>query len=33
MQENHRNEQHDSDVAETSEPFIITRAALNRHTI
>jgi len=32
MQENHRNEYDDSDVVETSEPFTITLAALNRHT-
>jgi len=31
MQENHRNGQDDSDIAGTSEPFTITRAAMNRH--
>jgi len=30
MQENHRNGQDDNDK-ETSEPFAITRAVLNRH--
>jgi len=29
MQENHRNGQDDSDIAETSQPDTITRAALN----
>jgi len=33
MQENHRNGQDDSEIAETSEPFTITRAAMNRHII
>jgi len=31
MQENHRNGQDDSDIAEASKPFTVTRAALNRH--
>jgi len=29
MQENHKNEQEDSGIAETRESFTITRAALN----
>jgi len=33
MQENHRNGQDGSDIAETSEPFTITRAAMNRRII
>jgi len=33
MQKNNRNGQDDSDIAETSQPFAITRAALNRHII
>jgi len=33
MQVNYRNGQDDSNIAETSEPFPITRAALNRHII
>jgi len=33
MQEHNKNEQDDSDIAETCEPFTITRAALNRHII
>jgi len=33
MQEIHRNGQDDSDIAETSEPFTIARAAINRHII
>jgi len=33
MQENHRNGQEKNDNAETSEPFTITRATLNRHII
>jgi len=33
MQENHRNGQDDDDIVETSEPFTITRAALNRQII
>jgi len=33
MQENHRKGQDDSDIAETSEPFTITRAALKKHII
>jgi len=33
MHENHRNGQDDSDIVENSEPFTITRAALNRHII
>jgi len=33
MQEKHRNALDDSDIAETSEPFTNTRAALNRHII
>jgi len=33
MQGNRRNGQDDCDIAETSEPFTITRAALNRHII
>jgi len=33
MQENHRNEQDNSDIVETSENFAITRSALNRHII
>ena len=31
IQENHRNGQDDSDIAEISEPFTIARAAINRH--
>jgi len=31
MQEDHRNEHDDSEIVETSEPFTITRAALNKH--
>jgi len=31
MQENQRNGQDDSDIIGTTEPFTITRAALNRH--
>ena len=33
MQENHGNGQDDSDIAETSEPFTVTRAAWNRQII
>jgi len=33
MQENHRSGQDDSGVVEISEPFTITRAALNRHNV
>jgi len=33
MQDNHTNGQDDSDIVETSEPFTIRRAALNRHII
>ena len=33
MQGSHRNGQDNSDTAETSEPFTITRTALNRHII
>jgi len=33
MQENHRNGQDHSDIVETSEPFAITRATLNRQII
>jgi len=33
MQDNHRNGQDDRDIAETSEPFTITRFAMNRHII
>jgi len=33
MQENHRNGRDGSDIVETSEPFTITRAALNRHIL
>jgi len=33
MQENQRNGQDDSDIVETSEPFTVTPAALNRGII